>query len=222
MKENPPPMGGSNRYYQHFEYMFILSKDSPKTFNPIIQERRNKHNDKRTHRVKGFTRDKDGNFNKKFVKLNTIVKVGNVWKYMVGGGISVDYGIKHPAVFPEKLANDHIISWSNIGDLVYDPFMGSGTMAKCAKMLGRNWIGSEISKEYCEIAEKRINKVLYDKNRGEVAQITTSPFRSLNKLRIFNFSFPFLQPRNRGSVTSRFRSYPFCYDFIAIENKLMR
>ena len=65
----------------------------------------------------------------------------------------------HPSVFPEKLANDHIISWSNEGDLVYDPFMGSGTTAKMAMLNNRNFIGSEISKEYCEIAEKRIKEI---------------------------------------------------------------
>ena len=63
----------------------------------------------------------------------------------------------HPAIFPEKLANDHIISWSNKGDLIYDPFMGSGTVAKIAKLNNRNYIGSEISKEYCKIIEQRIN-----------------------------------------------------------------
>jgi len=60
---------------------------------------------------------------------------------------------KHPAIFPEKLINDHIISWSNENDLVYDCFMGSGTVAKMAKINNRNWIGSEISKEYCNIAK---------------------------------------------------------------------
>ena len=63
---------------------------------------------------------------------------------------------KHPAIFPEQLANDHIISWSNEGDLVYDPFMGSGTTAKMALVNKRNWIGSEISEEYCKIIERRI------------------------------------------------------------------
>ena len=70
---------------------------------------------------------------------------------------------QHSAIFPEQLANDHIISWSNENDLVYDPFMGSGTTAKMAILNKRNWIGSEISKEYCEIAEKRINENLTDR-----------------------------------------------------------
>ena len=72
-----------------------------------------------------------------------------------------NYG--HPAIFPEQIANDHIISWSNEGDLVYDPFIGSGTTAKMANLNKRNFIGSEISKDYCDIAEKRIKDVISDK-----------------------------------------------------------
>ena len=59
-------------------------------------------------------------------------------------------------MFPEQLANDHIISWSNEGDVVLDCFMGSGTTAKMAMLNNRQYIGFELSKEYCEIAEKRI------------------------------------------------------------------
>jgi len=65
---------------------------------------------------------------------------------------------EYPAVFPEVLANDHILSWSNEGDLVYDCFMGSGTVAKMSVLNNRNWIGSEISNEYCNIIEERIKK----------------------------------------------------------------
>jgi site-specific DNA-methyltransferase (adenine-specific) len=156
-KDNPPPVGGSNRYYQHFEYMFVFSKGKPKTFNPILRKRRNKYNDKRTERTKGFNRDADGNFTKKKVSLIGDVKIGNIWKYVVGGGNSVECGIKHPATFPEKLAQDHIISWSNEGDTVLDPFMGSGTTGKMAKKLGRNFIGIELDAEYCKIAKARID-----------------------------------------------------------------
>ena len=155
-KDNPAPVGGSNRYYQHFEYVFILSNGAVKTFNPITAERRNKWCDKRTERVKAFVRNKSGDFEKKSVSLTGNVKIGNVWKYVVGGGNSVPYGINHPAAFPEQLANDHIISWSSPGDLIYDPFLGSGTTAKMALINGRSFIGSEISEEYCDIANKRI------------------------------------------------------------------
>ena len=101
-KDNPPPVGGSNRYYQNFEYMFVWSKGTPKTFNPIMRTRKNKWNDKRTERFKGFTRDKDGNFKKKKVSLTGEVKVSNIFKYVVGGGNSVEVGTKHPAAFPDK------------------------------------------------------------------------------------------------------------------------
>lgn len=165
-KDNPPPVGGNNRYYQHFEYMFILSKGSPKTFNEIKSVRRNKWKDKRIERYKGFTRDKDGNFVKKLVSLCGDVKIGNIWKYVVGGGSSVQYGTKHPAGFPEQLANDHIISWSNEGDLVYDPFMGSGTTAKMAILNKRNWIGSEISEEYCKIIDIRKEEAIHGQSQN--------------------------------------------------------
>jgi DNA modification methylase len=80
-----------------------------------------------------------------------------VWYYNVGFA-SQDDKNSHPAVFPEKLAQDHILSWSNEGDLVLDPFMGSGTTAKMAKLNNRNYIGFELSEEYCKIAEKRISE----------------------------------------------------------------
>ena len=78
----------------------------------------------------------------------------NVWE--VARGLNKT---KHPAVFPERLANDHILSWSNKGDVVLDPFCGSGTTAKMAMLTGRKFIGFEISAEYCDIAEKRIASV---------------------------------------------------------------
>ena len=156
-KDNPPPVGGSNRYYQHFEYMFVFSKGKPKTFNPIKRERRNKYNDKRTERTKAFNRDVNGEFKKKKVYLTGDVKIGNIWKYVVGGGNSVEYGIKHPATFPKKLVKDHLLTWTNEGDLVYDPFMGSGTTALVCKEMNRNYIGSEISEGYCKLIEQRLN-----------------------------------------------------------------
>ena len=87
-------------------------------------------------------------------------KVGNVFFYSVGGGISTKDKIayKHPAIFPEQLVYDQIYTWTNPGDLVYDPFMGSGTTAKVAHLMNRRWIGSEISKEYVEIANERLKE----------------------------------------------------------------
>ncbi len=146
-KANAMPNAKSKRYRQCFEYMFILSKGEPKSFNPIMID------------VKRFDvgkqRRKNGSIEKyeKRYSENKERKIDNIFEYGVGG-----MKIEHPAIFPERLANDHIISWSNENDLVYDPFMGSGTTAKMSILNNRNWIGSEISSEYCEIIEERIKK----------------------------------------------------------------
>ena len=85
----------------------------------------------------------------------------NIWKYVVGGGFATKDKLahKHPAIFPEKLAEDHIITWSNEGDVVMDIFAGSGTTLKLAKLNNRKFIGFEISNEYCGIIEKRLENL---------------------------------------------------------------
>ena len=87
----------------------------------------------------------------------------NVWGYNNGFMQTTKDKIafKHPAIFPEKMVADHVISWSNENDIVYDCFMGSGTTAKIAKINNRNWIGSEISKEYCDIIHERLDGFLF-------------------------------------------------------------
>ena len=148
------------RYDQRFEYMFVFTKGDIVTFNPLMVE--NKQAGRRNTGAK--QRQKDGSTKK--IHDDSEIKEcsvkGNVWEIDSGYMRSTKdrQAFNHPAIFPEQLANDHIISWSNEGDLVYDPFMGSGTTAKMAILNKRNWIGSEISKEYCEIAEKRINESL--------------------------------------------------------------
>ena len=165
MKDNPPPVGGVNRYYQAFEYMFVFSKGSPRVFNPIMEPRRNKWNDKRTVRTRPVTRNKAGVFIKKEIPVNQgMVKLQNVWDYVVSGGSVAEeaYAHEHPAIFPEALVRDHIISWTNPKDLVMDIFMGSGTTAKMAVKLDRHYLGFEISAEYCELACRRISDVKID------------------------------------------------------------
>jgi DNA modification methylase len=138
------------RYANQFEYMFVFSKGKPNAFNPIQKEKvRNK-------KEKVAYRQKDGSLKRKIKEKGRETKdASNVWEFAVGGNST-----GHPAVFPEQLANDHIISWTNENYLVYDPFMGSGTTAKMALLNNRKFVGSEISKEYCEIAEMRINENL--------------------------------------------------------------
>jgi len=144
-------VGSNYCYWQNFEYMFVFSKGRPKSFNPIC-DRENKITGKQTT---SGGRNKEGvSTIKRKIFVKQFGRRFNNWK------INQETKQSHPAPFPEQLANDHIISWCNEGDLVYDPFMGSGTTAKMAILNKRNWIGSEISKEYCEIVEKRINKNL--------------------------------------------------------------
>ncbi len=156
-KNNPMPQTG-NRYHQHFEYMFCFSKGNPKVFNPITEP--TKYNGLANMKNRG----KYGELIYDKVERTKEKKVGNVFFYSVGGGISTKDKIayQHPAIFPEKLVRDQIITWTNEGDLIYDPFMGSGTTAKISQLLNREWIGSEISKEYINIAERRLEQYLLD------------------------------------------------------------
>lgn len=150
----------NNRYHQCFEYIFVLSKGKPKTFNPII-DRPNKYVGQKAH---GRHRGKDENDYKdmsKIVKAKPVQEFGkryNVWYVKVGGGHVTPDKIahKHPAIFPDKLAADLIISYSNQGDLVLDPLCGSGTALKMAKKLHRNFIGIDISQDYCNLSEERL------------------------------------------------------------------
>ena len=150
-KNNPMPQNGS-RYNQSFEYMFCFSKGKPKTFNPITEPTK----------YKGLAnmknRGKNGELVYRKVERKDNKKVGNIFFYSIGGGISTADKIayKHPAIFPEKLVQDQILTWSNEGDTILDPFMGSGTTAKICILNNRCYVGYEISKEYCEICEERL------------------------------------------------------------------
>lgn len=152
-KKYKAPCNEENRhmYKDTFEFMFILSKCKPLIFNAI-----------KIKSISPGTKSKKGQYDAKSGKLKDRNSVtleyriqDNIWQYSF-----INDKTDHPAVFPEKLVSDHIYTWSNKGDLIYDPFMGSGTTAKSAHLLDRNWIGSEMSKEYTDLANKRINPYL--------------------------------------------------------------
>ncbi len=141
-----------NRCHQVFEYMFVFSKSKPKTFREIL-DRKNKYLGKRG----ASGRDKSGERKTGYSEVKR--EYGqrfNVWDINIGGGHSYNGKINHPAIFPEQLANDHIISWSNPGETVLDPMCGSGTTCKMSKVNNRNYIGIDISEEYCDIARYRV------------------------------------------------------------------
>ncbi len=147
-----------DKYHQTFEYCFVLSKGKKKTFNPICDRKNKKAG--QSGGIQSIT-EKDGTRSKRSAKIiNEYGKRHNVWEYDTGMYLSTKdkYAFNHPAIFPEELVKDHIISWSNENDLIYDPFMGSGTTAKMAILNNRKYIGSEISEEYCKIIETRIKE----------------------------------------------------------------
>ena len=140
---------GSNKFYgQNFEYMFVFTKGMPITTN-LICDRSNKVKSGKV-KVNGGL-DKSGKGKNRIVERKPFGKRNNIWR------CDTQKNSEHPAPFPETLVKDHILSWTNENDLVYDPFMGSGTTAKMAKLNNRNYVGSEISEEYCEIIEQRLN-----------------------------------------------------------------
>jgi site-specific DNA-methyltransferase (adenine-specific) len=156
-QKNSYPFPPSNRYYQQFEYMFVLSKGKPKTSNLLRQETKWR---KSTDEV-STTRQKDGTTKEmKYEKGKKDRVRDNVWLLNTGYMRTTKdkFAYEHPAMFPEQLAQDHILTWSNEGDTVLDCFMGSGTTGKMAVLNGRNFIGIELDDKYFEIAKRRINE----------------------------------------------------------------
>lgn len=190
-KKNTPFMR-SNAYTNGYEFMFILAKGSPKTFNPLKEK-----TVRQGLEMMPFNKGSDG-INKKTLKeLKPDKTRANIWEYAVGmGGTTSDkIAFKHPAVFPEKLAEDHILSWTNVGDLVFDPMVGSGTTCKMALLNGRDYLGCDISKEYVEIANERMKLVekrrVVDanlvKNEAKVSsQLILPSIANEKKSKIFN------------------------------------
>jgi DNA modification methylase len=148
----------STRYHQIFEYMFVLSKGKPATFNPI-KDRKNIYAGQVGSWGKNTVRQKDGSMKENSKK--TIQEYGqryNVWTYKTSkNGQEDEVAYEHPAIFPIDLVKDHIISWTNPEEIIYDPFMGSGTTAKGASVLNRKWVGSEINEKYVDICNRRLN-----------------------------------------------------------------
>jgi site-specific DNA-methyltransferase (adenine-specific) len=149
-----PKYPRKNGYGNSFDYMFILTKETIKTFNLI----------KRKNLCLGFNklvtdRQKNGELIARRYTSPNESPLYNVWYYSSGYMKTTKDkpAYEHPAIFPERLAQDHILSWSNKGDIVLDPMCGSGTTCKMAKKLGRKYIGIDISEEYCSLSRRRVN-----------------------------------------------------------------
>tara|TARA_R110000772_G_scaffold190788_2_gene301612 strand:+ start:1613 stop:2410 length:798 start_codon:yes stop_codon:yes gene_type:complete len=143
-----------SRYAPVFEYMFVFSKGKLKTFNPI-KDRKNKHFGIKYHQTvrqaDGTTKDGHGKGKKRITEYG---QRHNDWLMFPEKSNKKRF---HPAQFPEQLANDHIMSWSQAGETILDPFMGSGTTGVAANNLSRDFIGIEMDEGYFKIAKNRIN-----------------------------------------------------------------
>lgn len=154
-KKNTPFMR-TNGYTNCFEFMFVFSKGSPKKFNPLKVK-----TVRQGQEMLPFNKGPDG-INKKIMgELKPEKTMTNIWEYAVGlhGTTSDKIAFEHPAVFPEKLVEDHILSWTNQGDIIFDPMCGSGTTCKMAIKNSRSYIGCDISKEYVELTKKRLKSI---------------------------------------------------------------
>ena len=149
---------GSNKcYIQNFEYMFVMTKGKINTYN-LIYDRPNVVVGKQTVNTNRdlFTADNGRKY--RDIETKEMGRRFNIWRYNQTSSQD-EFSKKHPAPFPMELVKDHIISWSNENDIIFDPFMGSGTTAKVAQMLNRRWIGTELSEDYCKIIKDRLENI---------------------------------------------------------------
>ena len=154
-KTNPIPQIYRKRYNGIFEYMFVFSKGTVKTHNPIKIDCLHAGLELNGTTYKSFSKGEQKR--EKMAQPVESQKIkGNIWEYVVGKKAEDQEAKGHPAPFPCALARDHINSWTNEGDIVFDPMNGSGTTCISALKLGRDYIGVDISEEYCEIARNRI------------------------------------------------------------------
>ena len=156
------PFPQKTRYNQTFEYMFVFSKGKPNKFNPIMKKNVTAGAVRHSRKFRNVDGEMIPGFNGK--PVNEYGIENNIWLIKNGMNKSTKdvIAFQHPAIFPEELATKHIITWTQKGDLVYDPFMGSGTTAKLSIQLGRNWIGSELDEKYSELCNKRIENIQYN------------------------------------------------------------
>jgi len=154
------PFPQKNRYNQTFEYMFVLSKGKPNTFNPVMKKNATAGAVRHSRKFRTADGEMKPGFNGK--PINEYGIENNIWLIRNGMNKSTKdlVAFEHPAIFPEELALKHVISWTKKGDLIYDPFMGSGTTAKAAIQLERNWVGSELDVNYCDVCNRRLETVL--------------------------------------------------------------
>lgn len=147
-KENPQPQVKSKRYTNCFEYMFVFSKGKPNTCNYLTEEC--KDAGRILNNTNRLPSGETVNFVSNGKPVNKTKLKKNIWRYDAGYNRTTKdkVAFNHPAIFPDSLAQDHILSWSNEGDIIFDPMCGAGTTCKMAYLNNRNFIGIDMSEEY--------------------------------------------------------------------------
>lgn len=157
-KKNPIPQIYRKRYNNEFEYMFVFSKGPVKTHNPIMVDCMHAGLELNGTTYKNYSKHEQTREKLAKPVKNKKIK-GNIWEYVVGKKQEDQEAKGHPAPFPCELVRDHVRSWTNPGDLVFDPMSGSGTTARVSVEMDRKYIGIDISAEYCELARERISLI---------------------------------------------------------------
>ncbi len=158
-KTNPIPQIYRKRYNNEFEFMFVFSKGTVKTHNPLMVNCLHAGLELNGTTYKNFSKNEQ--VREKLAKPVKDKKIkGNIWEYVVGKKQEDQEAKGHPAPFPCELVRDHIRSWTNQGNVVFDPMCGSGTTPRVACEMGRKYIGIDISYEYCKIAKQRVQRII--------------------------------------------------------------
>jgi len=157
-KKNPIPQIYRKRYNNEFEFMFVFSKGVVKTHNSLMIDCMHAGLELNGTTYKNYSKNEQ--IREKMANPVKDKKIkGNIWEYVVGKKQEDQEAKGHPAPFPCQLVRDHIFSWTNPDDIVFDPMSGSGTTCRVAVEMERKYIGIDISPEYCEIARKRVKNI---------------------------------------------------------------
>ena len=175
--------GSDKCYIQNFEYMFVFTKGKIKTHN-LFYDRVNKIQGKMTVNGHRTLNNADNERKYRDIVSKNYGKRFNIWKYNQTDGHD-DFSKKHPAPFPQQLAEDHIISWSNENDIVFDPFMGSGTTAKMAFLNNRKWFGIELDDDYCKIIKDRFENMQIKNVNSYKSEILKKIVKNKNEVDLF-------------------------------------
>ena len=153
-KDGRPGVFWEKRFRVDHEYIPIFFKgDKPKYFNKDSVKVPCKYKGRILNSFLERVGDKSVRSKKQMIVPDTKCR-GTIWFF--NRDLNLNLKRKHPAVFPDQLPYDFIQVFTEKGDIVLDPMIGSGTTAVMAKLLERNYVGIDISKEYCDIAKERV------------------------------------------------------------------